>query len=245
MAPTPRGSTMGYISWAVHFYCKQNWDLALYEFSCVIECHIVSFVLSSCVAIMEAVDSDHYLTPPETPVACTKEVPGSSSDEDQRSPPFFVRRGTRKRNATDFFFIPAPYTLEDIESVKRSKSRKEKLLSGSSSITKESARRSLVFSESTPQKSPLTSSPLQPMEIQPAVDLNTDRSCDIQGEYPIGSLVWAKLKGYDWWPGRVSSHAEVGMDLPPHGSAWIRWYGEKQVSDVSYLWPILCYFIVG
>ena len=27
-------------------------------------------------------------------------------------------------------------------------------------------------------------------------------------EYPVGSMVWGKLPGYDWWPGVVISYSQ-------------------------------------
>lgn len=172
---------------------------------------------------MEDVDVHHFPTPPETPIDLSNGTKSSSVDDDGQGPPFFVRRSARKRSATDFFFIPIPCPVEDPKPPKRLKTQKESAVPTSKVV--DSARRSLVFSEATPQKTPLPpTSPSSDSKDQSSVDHDS---------YPIGSLVWAKLKGYDWWPGRVSSPAEVGMDQPPHGSLWVRWYGEKQVSDVK------------
>lgn len=55
-----------------------------------------------------------------------------------------------------------------------------------------------------------------------------------EGDYPISSLVWGKLKGFDWWPGRISSHVEIGgLEPLPDGSLWVKWFGENQVSEVG------------
>jgi len=52
-------------------------------------------------------------------------------------------------------------------------------------------------------------------------------------DYPISSLVWGKLKGFDWWPGRISSHVEIGgMEPQDSGALWVKWFGENQVSEV-------------
>lgn len=75
--------------------------------------------------------------------------------------------------------------------------------------------------------------------------------------FPIGSLVWGKLPGYDWWPGCVISYdkkeiekfkdelSEEGTeeDVPPAMTAgeegededvvaWVKWYGDNQLSLV-------------
>ena len=49
----------------------------------------------------------------------------------------------------------------------------------------------------------------------------------------ISTLVWGKLKGFDWWPGRISSHVEIGgMDSQGSEALWVKWFGENQVSEV-------------
>ena len=54
-----------------------------------------------------------------------------------------------------------------------------------------------------------------------------------EADYPISTLVWGKLKGFDWWPGRISSHVEIGgLEPLPDGSLWVKWFGENQVSEV-------------
>jgi len=61
-------------------------------------------------------------------------------------------------------------------------------------------------------------------------DGNLDNNED---DYPISTLVWGKLKGFDWWPGRISSHVEIGgMEPQDSGALWVKWFGENQVSEV-------------
>lgn len=63
-------------------------------------------------------------------------------------------------------------------------------------------------------------------------------------EFPVGSMVWGKLPGYDWWPGCVISRSEDkngdqqhtgGGDGDRGGGVqmWIKWYGENNLSQVS------------
>lgn len=55
-------------------------------------------------------------------------------------------------------------------------------------------------------------------------------------------MVWGKLPGYCWWPGVVISYGgpedERDDEVSPGDSnfqAWVKWFGETQLSRVSYL----------
>lgn len=191
-----------------------------------------------------------YLTPPETPNSAGKasESRQSSDTEGERDSKLFVRRSSRKRSATDFFQFEVLHEVE-IEEVKPKKQRKKKSSEGSATpsrnaIDSEAVRRSL-FSEITPQKSSnMVKLDLNGGPAPNAEPVNRDvASIEEEGgkeeeevvtpPFGVGTLVFGKLKGYDWWPGRVASHNELGMPLPPSNHSWIRWYGENQVSDVS------------
>ena len=70
------------------------------------------------------------------------------------------------------------------------------------------------------------------------VVVNSDREDVVvnEADYPISTLVWGKLKGFDWWPGRISSHVEIGgSEALANGTLWVKWFGENQVSEVSSL----------
>ncbi|XP_019638765.1 PREDICTED: DNA (cytosine-5)-methyltransferase 3A-like [Branchiostoma belcheri] len=54
-----------------------------------------------------------------------------------------------------------------------------------------------------------------------------------EGKYGMGELVFGKLKGYTWWPGRVVSCVETGRDPAPEGSCWVRWFGDGKFSIVQ------------
>ncbi|XP_031572916.1 DNA (cytosine-5)-methyltransferase 3A-like [Actinia tenebrosa] len=60
--------------------------------------------------------------------------------------------------------------------------------------------------------------------------------CSIKVEAPVsfstGDLVWAKLKGFDWWPGKVVSYLEARRSAPNPGSHWIKWFGDSKFSQV-------------
>lgn len=62
-------------------------------------------------------------------------------------------------------------------------------------------------------------------------------------EFPIGSMVWGKLPGYNWWPGNVISYDVIGglndekeekeeEESSSNVRAWVKWYGETQLSKV-------------
>lgn len=190
-----------------------------------------------------------YLTPPETPSGVGKgpsesRLPSDTEGEHDRK--LFVRRSRRKRSATDFFHFEPKHEVE-MEEPKPKKSRKKKSLEASvtpSRSTAEVVCRSLVFDETTPQKSnskikidpnSSTTHNGEPLngELASIEEEEGDKEELVQPPFSISTLVFGKLKGYDWWPGRVASHNEIGMPLPPLNHSWIRWYGENQVSDVS------------
>lgn len=192
-----------------------------------------------------------YLTPPETPSGIGKapsESRLSSDTEGEHDRKTFVRRSMRKRSATDFFHFEVNHEVET-EEPKAKKSRKRKTSEGSTTPNRNTAEvvcRSLVFDEATPQKGNSkikldSNSSAVPNEEPVSGDLPSIVEEAEEARPPpfsIGSLVFGKLKGYDWWPGRVASHNEIGMPLPPINHSWIRWYGENQVSDVSGPTPI-------
>lgn len=67
--------------------------------------------------------------------------------------------------------------------------------------------------------------------------------------FPVGSLVWGKLPGYDMWPGLLISYEKckdkpLAMDEEEECDddeeckadddieVWIRWFGDNQLSQV-------------
>ena len=77
----------------------------------------------------------------------------------------------------------------------------------------------------------------------------------IEKKYPIGTMIWGKLPGYDWWPGVLLSYSDgsgVAGGGPKKEAAteeqqlsddeesscnvvrvWVKWYGDNQLSQVS------------
>ena len=58
-------------------------------------------------------------------------------------------------------------------------------------------------------------------------------------EFPVGSMVWGKLPGYDWWPGVVISYSQDRVGSGGDGErgggvqVWIKWFGENNLSQVG------------
>ena len=65
----------------------------------------------------------------------------------------------------------------------------------------------------------------------------------------MGTIVWGKLPGYDWWPGVTVSYSRGEKDDKEGGSevhggsevqggerevqVWVKWLGENNLSQVS------------
>lgn len=79
----------------------------------------------------------------------------------------------------------------------------------------------------------------------PSLTKETDESVpkeDFVKDFPIGSMVWGKLPGYNWWPGVIVSSENGGGNKDEKGDddspcfivrCWVKWYGETQLSRVS------------
>ncbi|XP_018121552.1 DNA (cytosine-5)-methyltransferase 3A isoform X1 [Xenopus laevis] len=71
-----------------------------------------------------------------------------------------------------------------------------------------------------------------------AVDKNTSKSADNEAEYEdgrgfgIGDLVWGKLRGFSWWPGRIVSWWMTGRSRAAEGTRWVMWFGDSKFSVV-------------
>lgn len=64
----------------------------------------------------------------------------------------------------------------------------------------------------------------------------------LEENFCIGTMVWGKLPGYCWWPGAVISYSGPEGERDDEGSpgesnfqAWVKWFGETQLSRVSLL----------
>ncbi|XP_038585050.1 DNA (cytosine-5)-methyltransferase 3A isoform X3 [Micropterus salmoides] len=64
------------------------------------------------------------------------------------------------------------------------------------------------------------------------------KSADTEPEYEdgrgfgIGELVWGKLRGFSWWPGRIVSWWMTGRSRAAEGTRWVMWFGDGKFSVV-------------
>lgn len=53
--------------------------------------------------------------------------------------------------------------------------------------------------------------------------------------FGIGTLVFGKLRGFSWWPGRIVSWWMSGRSRAADGTRWVMWFGDGKFSVVSSL----------
>ncbi|XP_037551149.1 DNA (cytosine-5)-methyltransferase 3A [Nematolebias whitei] len=69
-------------------------------------------------------------------------------------------------------------------------------------------------------------------------DKASPKSADTEPEYEdgrgfdIGDLVWGKLRGFSWWPGRIVSWWMTGRSRAAEGTRWVMWFGDGKFSVV-------------
>uniref|UniRef100_A0A8D0H9Q5 DNA (cytosine-5-)-methyltransferase n=1 Tax=Sphenodon punctatus TaxID=8508 RepID=A0A8D0H9Q5_SPHPU len=71
-----------------------------------------------------------------------------------------------------------------------------------------------------------------------AGEKGTSKSADDEPEYEdgrgfgIGELIWGKLRGFSWWPGRIVSWWMTGRSRAAEGTRWVMWFGDGKFSVV-------------
>ncbi|XP_036818500.1 DNA (cytosine-5)-methyltransferase 3A isoform X3 [Oncorhynchus mykiss] len=69
-------------------------------------------------------------------------------------------------------------------------------------------------------------------------DTTSPKTADTEPEYEdgrdfgIGELVWGKLRGFSWWPGRIVSWWMTGRSRAAEGTRWVMWFGDGKFSVV-------------
>lgn len=53
--------------------------------------------------------------------------------------------------------------------------------------------------------------------------------------FGIGALVFGKLRGFSWWPGRIVSWWMSGRSRAADGTRWVMWFGDGKFSVVNIL----------
>ncbi|XP_034051165.1 DNA (cytosine-5)-methyltransferase 3A-like isoform X3 [Thalassophryne amazonica] len=91
----------------------------------------------------------------------------------------------------------------------------------------------------TEPASPTIAMTPEPMAISNG-DKTSPKSADTEPEYEfedgrgfgIGELVWGKLRGFSWWPGRIVSWWMTGRSRAAEGTRWVMWFGDGKFSVV-------------
>ncbi|XP_028927598.1 DNA (cytosine-5)-methyltransferase 3A isoform X3 [Ornithorhynchus anatinus] len=89
----------------------------------------------------------------------------------------------------------------------------------------------------TDPASPTVATTPEPVVVD-AGDKNATKAADDEPEYEdgrgfgIGELVWGKLRGFSWWPGRIVSWWMTGRSRAAEGTRWVMWFGDGKFSVV-------------
>ncbi|XP_059749457.1 DNA (cytosine-5)-methyltransferase 3A isoform X1 [Balaenoptera ricei] len=94
-----------------------------------------------------------------------------------------------------------------------------------------------VVQQPTDPASPTVATTPEPVGAD-AGDKNAAKAADDEPEYEdgrgfgIGELVWGKLRGFSWWPGRIVSWWMTGRSRAAEGTRWVMWFGDGKFSVV-------------
>uniref|UniRef100_A0AAQ4RZW6 DNA (cytosine-5-)-methyltransferase n=1 Tax=Gasterosteus aculeatus aculeatus TaxID=481459 RepID=A0AAQ4RZW6_GASAC len=89
----------------------------------------------------------------------------------------------------------------------------------------------------TDPASPTVATTPEPVAIDDG-DKTSPKPADTEPEYEdsrgfgIGELVWGKLRGFSWWPGRIVSWWMTGRSRAADGTRWVMWFGDGKFSVV-------------
>nr|UAT11631.1 DNA methyltransferase 3 alpha [Protopterus annectens] len=106
-----------------------------------------------------------------------------------------------------------------------------------SEIQKEEAASPPSPQQLTDPASPIMATTPDPVVVE-MMDKSTSKSMDDDSEYEdgrgfgIGELVWGKLRGFSWWPGRIVSWWMTGRSRAAEGNRWVMWFGDGKFSVV-------------
>ncbi|XP_061700595.1 DNA (cytosine-5)-methyltransferase 3A isoform X2 [Syngnathoides biaculeatus] len=107
---------------------------------------------------------------------------------------------------------------------------------------------SLPQQQPTDPASPTVATTPEPVAIAGG-EKTSPKAADAEPEYEdgrgfgIGDLVWGKLRGFSWWPGRIVSWWMTGRSRAAEGTRWVMWFGDGKFSVVCVekLLPISCF----
>uniref|UniRef100_A0A668AQW2 DNA (cytosine-5-)-methyltransferase n=1 Tax=Myripristis murdjan TaxID=586833 RepID=A0A668AQW2_9TELE len=76
-------------------------------------------------------------------------------------------------------------------------------------------------------------SAMNAMEDHEEMETETQKEQVSDGRgFGIGELVWGKLRGFSWWPGRIVSWRMTGRSRAAEGTRWVMWFGDGKFSVV-------------
>ncbi|XP_070579579.1 DNA (cytosine-5)-methyltransferase 3A-like isoform X2 [Ptychodera flava] len=103
--------------------------------------------------------------------------------------------------------------------------------------------KSLEHSDQQDAKSLETFRVLSSWRKRPTTDLIKWTNVGVKGQnehrqtqaftFGLGELVWGKLKGFSWWPGKVVSHLDIQKPVAELNQRWIHWFGEDNISLIA------------
>ncbi|XP_078397609.1 DNA (cytosine-5-)-methyltransferase 3 alpha a isoform X1 [Cetorhinus maximus] len=104
---------------------------------------------------------------------------------------------------------------------------------------KEKETSTIISQKSTDPTPPSVATTPEPTVIaNETAEKTTSKVIDEEAEYEdgrgfgIGELVWGKLRGFSWWPGRIVSWWMTGRSRAAEGTRWVMWFGDGKFSVV-------------
>uniref|UniRef100_A0A8C3A2H5 DNA (cytosine-5-)-methyltransferase n=1 Tax=Cyclopterus lumpus TaxID=8103 RepID=A0A8C3A2H5_CYCLU len=111
-----------------------------------------------------------------------------------------------------------------------------------SSLPQQQQQQQQQHQQQSPQQPTDPASPTVATTPEPVAigggDKTSPKPADTEPEYEdgrgfgIGELVWGKLRGFSWWPGRVVSWWMTGRSRAAEGTRWVMWFGDGKFSVV-------------
>ncbi|XP_078069156.1 DNA (cytosine-5-)-methyltransferase 3 alpha a isoform X10 [Mustelus asterias] len=106
-------------------------------------------------------------------------------------------------------------------------------------VQKEKETSTIISQQSTDPAPPSIAPTPEPTVISnDTAEKTASKVTDEEAEYEdgrgfgIGELVWGKLRGFSWWPGRIVSWWMTGRSRAAEGTRWVMWFGDGKFSVV-------------
>ncbi|XP_072107471.1 DNA (cytosine-5)-methyltransferase 3A isoform X9 [Mobula birostris] len=146
--------------------------------------------------------------------------------------------------AGDPYYISKRKRDEWLAKWKKEAEKRAKLVAVMSAQEDVPVQKEKETSTTTPQQPPdpapprAARTPELPIISNETVEKDTSKVIDEEAEYEdgrgfgIGELVWGKLRGFSWWPGRIVSWWMTGRSRAAEGTRWVMWFGDGKFSVV-------------